>query len=442
MKRILTVSVGLLCVAITANAQFKIHSNGNLSFHRPGAYGEHYSPISLQNGGNALDSTYFMSYNGRYNGLYFYAENAYPFGGRNYSGFFRCHGSTANINIGARGTAFSSSSDPSTGNPAAIGVWGDSNSYSQGRFCYGVLGTAYGTYNNAAVCGIATNTSLNSVAPDDMYAGLFFGKTKVAGNLTVTGTVSGVLTSPSGQGAADVFQTRGETLTEKIQGLSAFSFRLPRTDAGDGPEPTFLIQDKVTAEEMEKQGIDHSKAGEVEADVLADQVQAKRHYALSADELEKVFPDLVYEDKDGSKAINYVEMVPLLVQCINELNARLTALDGHAAAARTAHAYDTDDTATAAANAARVSHTQAVLHQNTPNPFTAQTVIRFSLPDDAPQAYIYIFDMTGKMQKQIPVDPSQRSVTINGYELSAGIYLYSLVVGGQEIDTKRMILSK
>jgi len=83
-----------------------------------------------------------------------------------------------------------------------------------------------------------------------------------------------------------------------------------------------------------------------------------------------------------------------------------------------------------------------VLYQNTPNPFTAQTEIRFSLPTDAPQAFIYIFDMNGRMQKQIPVDPSQQSVTINGYELSAGIYLYSLVVGGQEIDTKRMILSK
>jgi hypothetical protein len=86
--------------------------------------------------------------------------------------------------------------------------------------------------------------------------------------------------------------------------------------------------------------------------------------------------------------------------------------------------------------------TAAVLYQNTPNPFTAQTEIRFSLPETAKNAYIYIFDMTGKMQKQVPVDASMQSITINGYELQAGIYLYSLVVNGQEIDTKRMILSK
>ena len=50
--------------------------------------------------------------------------------------------------------------------------------------------------------------------------------------------------------------------------------------------------------------------------------------------------------------------------------------------------------------------------------------------------------MTGKMLRQIPVDSSMQSVAINGYELSAGIYLYSLVINGKEIDTKRMILSK
>ena len=88
------------------------------------------------------------------------------------------------------------------------------------------------------------------------------------------------------------------------------------------------------------------------------------------------------------------------------------------------------------------SSTNAVLYQNSPNPFTNSTTIRFTLPDEVQNAYIYIFDMSGKMQKQIPVDASMQSVTIQGYELSAGMYIYSLVIGGKEVDCKRLILLK
>ena len=172
----------------------------------------------------------------------------------------------------------------------------------------------------------------------------------------------------------------------------------------------------------------------------------KRHFGISAQELQSVYPQLIEESQEGYLMVNYVELVPVLIRSIQELKVELDELKGKDAA---------DDTGAApvparsrgsqhgtAAIDGTPSKTHAVLYQNTPNPFALQTEIRFSLPDNAPQAFIYIFDMQGKMQKQIPVDTSQQSVTINGYELSAGIYLYSLVVGGQEIDTKRMILSK
>ena len=127
-------------------------------------------------------------------------------------------------------------------------------------------------------------------------------------------------------------------------------------------------------------------------------------------------------------------MIPLLVQTINDLNSRIATLenDGNILPRRSA-TLDIEDTGIIS---------KASLMQNTPNPFSSQTQIRFTLPDDTKNAYIYIFDMTGKMKKQIPINSAMESVTINGYELPAGIYLYSLVVNGQEIDTKRMILSK
>jgi hypothetical protein len=83
-----------------------------------------------------------------------------------------------------------------------------------------------------------------------------------------------------------------------------------------------------------------------------------------------------------------------------------------------------------------------ILYQNTPNPAKEQTIIRYQLADNTKDAAICIFDMQGKMLKKLPVSSDNDSVTINGYELGQGMFLYSLVVNGQEIDTKKMIITK
>ena len=332
-------------------------------------------------------------------------------------------------------------------NPTSVGVWGDGASSGSSNYSYGVLGTVYGGSKSAAVCGIANGNSMTSVTPDANYAGLFVGNTKVVGTLTATGGLynTTLYNCPVVSGRSGTTQIANDgMITCLFQGLTSVAYYNTQEVSDGGTRPSLLDPDSIAIAEMEKRGMDVSKLNDEEEDVIYRQIQEKQHYALSPDELERVFPNLVYTDKNGGKAINYVEMVPLLVQCINELNARLSAIDGDGVGAGVGGDLQSPVSARSqtAAIDATVSKTHATLYQNTPNPFTAQTEIRFSLPDNAPQAYIYIFDMTGKMQKQIPVDPSQQSVTINGYELEADIYLYSLVVGGQEIDTKRMILSK
>jgi hypothetical protein len=175
---------------------------------------------------------------------------------------------------------------------------------------------------------------------------------------------------------------------------------------------------------------------------LQKQIYAKQHYALDAEQLEEIFPDLVYEQEDGTKSINYMEMVPILVKTISELNGKVAELSeklntlengGTEAKAR--------QFSTLAVGEISASAT-ATLQQNTPNPFSERTEIRFTLPSDAKDAFVYIFDMQGTLQKQIAVTPSMQSIIINGYELSPGMYIYSLIVNGKEIDTKRMIISK
>jgi hypothetical protein len=50
--------------------------------------------------------------------------------------------------------------------------------------------------------------------------------------------------------------------------------------------------------------------------------------------------------------------------------------------------------------------------------------------------------MQGKLLQKITAATGPNSVTIQGSTLTAGMYLYSLVADGQEVDTKRMILTE
>jgi len=82
------------------------------------------------------------------------------------------------------------------------------------------------------------------------------------------------------------------------------------------------------------------------------------------------------------------------------------------------------------------------LYQNNPNPFDEDTEIRFYIPAKSSTAMLYFYNMQGNQIKSIYLD--QRGAgkeTIHGSDLQPGMYMYTLIVEGQEIDTKRMILT-
>ena len=297
------------------------------------------------------------------------------------------------------------------------GVWGmGGNAYS--GMSYGVLGSIHTGMNGAGIYGTNCDDSYYSI--NGKFSGYFYGPVHVVG--PVYSTVG--FSSPSDMrlkkdvvSVKAMEHSKGSTLSNLL-GLEVLSFRLNTP-----------YEEKA------------SKTGEPDegsAEDINAQYASLRHYGVSAQELQEIYPDIVYEWQDGTLTVNYVEMVPLLLRSIQELKQELDELKGTGDTARQNNSDERqtngmDDVGAATGNR---------LFQNTPNPFTERTEIRFTLSDDARNANIYIFDMTGKTVKQFPVDASMQSVTVGGYELSSGIYLYSLVVNGQEIDTRRMILSK
>lgn len=160
----------------------------------------------------------------------------------------------------------------------------------------------------------------------------------------------------------------------------------------------------------------------------------KQHYGVSAQELKEIYPDMVKEDQDGYLAVNYIELVPILIRSIQELKTELDVLQKSSESSRAMELSTTGINLSA--------YNGNMLYQNVPNPFQNQTTIRFKVSEKAKDAAICILDMSGKMLKKIPVSKGMENISINGYEFNEGLYLYSLIVNGQEIDTKKMVITK
>ncbi len=131
-----------------------------------------------------------------------------------------------------------------------------------------------------------------------------------------------------------------------------------------------------------------------------------------------------------------MELVPILIRSIQELKQELDEMKGQNNTRMTrSESGHEQEMPSAFTN-------DNILYQNTPNPFKEQTIIRFKLASDVQDASICFFDMNGRLLKKMPISSGMDSVSIGGYELGEGMFLYSLIINGQEIDTKKMVITK
>jgi hypothetical protein len=180
------------------------------------------------------------------------------------------------------------------------------------------------------------------------------------------------------------------------------------------------------------------------------------HAGFIAQEVEKVLPHLVYTDEQGYKGVDYVSVIPYLVEGFQELasqnatvmqqneeiTARNKALEAQVEALLASGNPGNSRQSSAASGNLSGSSIPAELFQNVPNPFDGMTEIRFSLPENVRAASLLVFDMNGKQLRSYDVaERGLGSVRIAAHELSAGMYLYTLIADGQEVGTRRMIIT-
>jgi len=227
-----------------------------------------------------------------------------------------------------------------------------------------------------------------------------------------------------------------ETPLEKILSLHGVSYnwaKLPpdttRIDSILAKDGTWL---KLNASQYEY--IDTSVVNKPYLDELIKQRDMK-HFGLIAQEVQKVIPELVNVIPDGTYAVEYTAVIGILIEAIKEQQDQINTLKS----AIPGPIFPDGNPKIKSTSENLIGNR---LYQNSPNPFNKTTVIRYRTTSDG-DASIMIFDMQGSLIKTIKgLNTGENEVTINGFELKPGMYMYSLVADGILVDTRRMILTK
>lgn len=374
----------LVIGAMNASAQLTVYHNSNVNIGSE----QPTSNVSLSVGNVAYsDTTYHVSL-----GLHNPASGCY--------------------NIGGEGVAYS----PTTRNTGrAFGLRGVAGNCTSG-YNFGVLGALQGSQAGAAIFGTTSGKTLG-LRVDERYAGYFDGNVKVTGSLQGNVVNSAEVNAKSTQTLRPI-----NSALDGIASANPFMYIVRTQVPGIG---TGVVPDSATL------------TGTVAP--TSDPVVSfgKSYYALDVNAVKQRFPALIIKDAQGNEYVNYTQLVPILVQAITELKTELDDLKEAVASSGTRKVNAATNIATNTLDEGRGS-----ISQNTPNPFTGQSTVRVSVPDDASDAYIDILTLNGASVKRIPVSNGLSEVSLSSFEFAPGTYLYTLVVNGKVSETRRMVVSR
>lgn len=195
--------------------------------------------------------------------------------------------------IGVKGEAVASNTNVTI---PIYGIYGIAGGSTSGKN-FGVFGALQsGTSNGAGIYG--TNDGLTTNI-SGLYAGYFRGQTYISGNIC---SVTSYQTSDA-RLKRNVTDIQSDAML-KIKDLHPVQYQLLQVE-------DVVVEDTATI-----------KIPHFSKDVDLEQ----KHYGLLAQDVQKLFPELVSEDGDGYLSLNYVELIPLLIQAVQELSAEVEEL--------------------------------------------------------------------------------------------------------------------
>ena len=162
---------------------------------------------------------------------------------------------------------------------------------------------------------------------------------------------------------------------------------------------------------------------------------SRKRIGFLAQDVEKVLPELVKTDEDGVKSIDYIGFIPLLVESINEMRLTIQEQQNEIEMLQSLLSVETKSTlrSTSTGNPDMVEG--AKLYNR------AGASVSYTLPSTFSNAYLQVFDISGRVVKKITLTIVNDIVDINPSEIGYGTFVYALYVDGQKADTLKKFVN-
>jgi len=306
-KTLLCTLIALLCNSI--QAQIKVNSSNNVGI----GIDNPVSKFAVRGAGDASSMVYFENPNTNLGPKALYVKQLAPQYATGYDYGYGIYSwiqvtTSGYKHVGAVASAYASS--PLSG-ARTYGLWAIAGNALNG-YNFGVYASLTGSNNGAAIFATIPGRGDPYPAINNKYAGYFRGTVYVEDSLRVADKI----TCKQLIQTSDINLKRNLTQLptgnlKKIAKLNAVRYQMLNT----------AVMKEVKY--LSKQDTLKTYLPTTNLDELTDK---QTHIGLIAQDVQKIFPELVVTDQDGYLGIDYSGLIPVLIEAIKEQQAEIEAL--------------------------------------------------------------------------------------------------------------------
>lgn len=181
----------------------------------------------------------------------------------------------------------------------AYGVYAQTGNASSG-FNYSIYGYLYGSNYGAAIFGAVNG--YGDVALSQQYAGYFRGKVKSENSMYAVSFI----TESDEKFKSNIRNIEQSDVLTKISQITPVQYNLIQFETTKKSSDTTLVTKHFTE---------------------SDQLFTKERYGVIAQDLQKIYPDLVYEDGDGNLGVDYIGLIPIMIKVLQVQQKKIDDLE-------------------------------------------------------------------------------------------------------------------